>query len=158
MNIEQKIELLQAQLDELREQHKNQRVELDYPVYMQHTVSKAVVRFTGLKDGVVVVAQLGKGMYDVGFSTDVWAVHTDRKIWTPILFDEERGIADKQLCEVWDNSTTHVRCMRFYDAINKGVYSSEGKRAVMLSYDNYTPIPYNNYPEWAWDAQYTLED
>ena len=157
MNIEQKIELLQAQLDELREQHKNQCAELDYPVYMQHTVSKAVVRFTGLKDGVVVVAQLGKGMYDVGFSTDVWAVHTDRKIWTPILFDEERGIADKQLCVVWDNEDTHQRFLQFYDAINKCAFMYNGNRNDG-NYDNYTPIPYNNYPEWAWDAQYTLED
>ena len=157
MNIEQKIELLQAQLDELREQQTPQCAEFDYPVYMQHNSTRAVVKFTGLTEGVVVVAQLG-WLYTIGTVSDVWTPHTDRKIWTPILFDEERGIADKQLCEVWDNSTTHVRCMRFYDAINKGGYSKEGKRDSPLSFGNYTPIPYNDYPEWAWDAQYTLDD
>jgi hypothetical protein len=156
MNIEQKIELLQAQLDELREQHKNQCAELDYPVYMQHNSTRAVVKFTGLTEGVVVVAQLG-WLYTIGTVSDVWTPHTDRKIWTPILFDEERGIADKQLCECWHNHHKSGRVLQFYDAINRRAYTPDGVRDG-IDWENYRQIPYNNYPEWAWDAQYTLED
>jgi hypothetical protein len=152
MNIEQQIEALQAQLDALREQCKKQP-EFEYPLYMQAKVSKVVVKFTGLTTGDVVV--VGKGCYTI--YPNCWLPHTDTTNWQPITFDEERGIADKQLCECWGVHETAGRSLRFYDAKNKCAYNSYGKH-FYAPWDNYHPIPSADYPEWAIEAEKTLED
>ena len=83
--------------------------------------------------------------------------HTDVTEWKPIVFDEKRGIADKQLVECWGEGYTHCRLFRFYDAINKHTYDCYGNRKG-ASWENYRPIPYVDYPEWAIEAEKTLED
>ena len=110
-NMRKQLELLEAELNELREQCK-QQPEFEYPIYMQSKVSKVVVKFTGLTSGEVVVA--GIGVYVV--YPNGWIPHTDVTEWQPISFDKERGIADKQLVECWDDAHTHARALRFYDA------------------------------------------
>ena len=153
MTIEQQIECLQVQLDKLREQC-NQKPELEYPLYMQSKHNKAVIRFTGLTTGVVVAACKFNSK---GYFTDDWVEHTDTDHWQPIAFDEERGIADKQLCECWNGGDCAGRSLRFYDAINKRGFSPHGQRGG-IKWDNYRPIPYADYPDWAIEAERTLED
>ena len=156
MNIEQQIEQLQSQIDALRKQYKQQS-EFEYPIYMQWLQDKAVVKFTSKNTGVVVVAgNSGSEMSSLGFSFGKWIPHTDENFWQPTTFDEERGIADKQLCECW-GTFTHQRLLRFYDAKNKSTFSHIGTRNDH-DYDNYRPIPYAEYPDWAIEAEKTLED
>jgi hypothetical protein len=74
-----------------------------------------------------------------------------------IAFDEERGIADKQLVECRYNAYPYVRHLRFYDAVNRCTFSAIGNRGGGEA-DNYRPIPYAEYPDWATEAERTLED
>jgi hypothetical protein len=154
MNIEQRIEYLEKQLDILKMQCK-QQPEFEYPIYMQSIESKVIVKFTGLHEGYLVDDV--RGGRDIGQFNHGWYPHTDANAWQPIAFDEGRGIADKQLCECWFNTHTHCRVLRFYDAVNKCTFNVKGKRNG-ISYDDYIPIPYADYPEWAIEAEKTLED
>lgn len=156
MNIEQQIEALQAQLDALREQCK-QQPEFEYPIYMQSKSTKTVVKFDGRTSATVVVVDEDKHFY-VGFFSNEWTPHTNTSHWQPIAFDEERGIADKQLCECWYSRHTHCRVFRFYDAVNKCAFSVRGKRNGNTYDGGYVPIPYAEYHEWAIEAEKTLED
>jgi hypothetical protein len=155
MNIEQQIEHLQSQIDKLREQCK-QKPEFEYPIYMQYKHCSQVVEFTGLRSGIVVVKGNRSNSEEVGHFSVAWIPHTDDR-WQPIAFDEERGIADKQLCECWDGDDTHRRVLKFYDVKNECSFSYDGKRNG-LDYNNYHPIPYADSPEWAIEAEKTLED
>jgi hypothetical protein len=152
----EQLELLEAEFNWLCEKCK-QQPDFKYPIYMQWLQDKAVVKFIAKNTGVVVVAgSSGSEMTSLGFSFDKWIPHTDENFWQPIVYDEERGIADKQLCEC-SESDTHIRIVGFYDAKNKCLFSFNGRRNG-FSYDNYCPIPYVKYPDWAKEAQSTLED
>jgi hypothetical protein len=156
-NVRKQLELLEAGLNELREQSK-QQPEFGYPIYMQSKQYKTVVKFTDLTSGEAVVSEnCDHPIYAIGYVANNWIPHTNSNNWRPIAFDEKCGIADKQLCECWADRYTHNRVLRFYDAVNKCVFSVEGKRNGII-YDKYYPIPYADYPDWAIEAEKTLED
>jgi hypothetical protein len=154
-NMRKEIKLLEALLNELSEQCK-QQTEFEYPIYMQSKRNKEVVKFTKLNTGKVVVLS-DDCSASIGHVADNFVPHTDHSHWQPIVFDEERGIADKQLCECWDKDYTAGRALRFYSAKNKCAYTVDGKKAC-IPYDNYLPISYADYPDWAIEAEKTLED
>jgi hypothetical protein len=154
-NMRKEIKLLEALLNELSEQCK-QQTEFEYPIYMQSKRNKEVVKFTKLNTGKVVVLS-DDCSASIGHVADNFVPHTDHSHWQPIIFDEERGIADKQLCECWDDAHTHARALRFYDAEHECAYSCQGNQSL-ISWDNYRPIPYADYPDWAIEAEKTLED
>ena len=156
MNVEQQIEHLQSQIDMLREQCK-QQPEFEYPLYMQHRYGRQVIKFTDMHEGTVVVKGITKGSETVGASSQSFVEHTNRDEWQPIAFDEERGIADKQLCECRYNSYPYVRHLRFYDAVNKRTFTAIGIRGGSDA-DDYRPIPYTEQPDWAIEAERTLVD
>lgn len=141
------------------EEHLKYRIkpEFEYPIYMQATRCKQVVKFTGLRSGVVVVKGNCLLNSNIGETSNCLYAHTDTNHWQPIAFDEERGIADKQLVECWYNRHSYLRELRFYDALNKRGFSVDGERDG-CTHDNYRPIPYADYPEWAIEAEKTLED
>lgn len=148
-NMREQLELLETELNELREQCK-QQPEFEYPIYMQSKIDKTVVKFTDLSSGEVMVSGNRLYSYSIGYIAHDWTVHTDTTNWQKIVFDEERGIADKQLCECWVKTHTHYRALRFYDAVNKCTFSVEGKRnGTSYDDDNYLPVPYADYPDWA---------
>ena len=154
-NVRKQLELLEAELNELREQCKQ---EFEYPIYMQAKHSKQVVKFTRLNCGTVVVQgkYVNNSPVNQGIQIPLLP-HINTDHWQPIAFDEELGIADKQLVECWDDAHTHARALRFYDAEHECAYSCEGRRSL-ISWDNYRPIPYADYPDWAIEAEKTLED
>jgi hypothetical protein len=156
MSIMQQIETLQAQLDALREQCK-QQPEFEYPIYMQLIEDKSVVEFTDLNEATVVVR--GKNIFSraIGYFSTEFADHTDVSVWQPITFDEERGIADKQLCYCWNGVDSHMRYLKFYDVINRRSFTFKGQRGGN-EFKNYHPIAYADYPDWAIEAEKTLED
>jgi hypothetical protein len=155
-NMRKELASIEAEVDKLREQCK-QKPGFKYPIYMQSKHNKEVVKFTSLTTGVVVVASKFSSDRSVGYRASDWVEHTNTATWQPIAFDEQLGIADKQLCECWDNGYTSGRALRFYSAKNKFAYTVEGKKA-WVHYDNYLPIPYADYPDWAIEAEKTLED
>lgn len=63
---------------------------------------------------------------------------------------------DKQLCWCWNNDESHKRTMKFYDKENKVTYYYDGKRHGNR-FENYEPIPREEYPQWAIEAEKTLE-
>ena len=83
----------------------------------------------------------------------------DGKYWSDIgeFHDdliEVPELQDKQLVWCWDD--TYVRELRFYDAKNKCPYRVDGQRDGLL-FNNYEPYK-GDWPEWAIEAQKTLED
>jgi hypothetical protein len=155
-NMRKELALIEAEVDKLREQCK-QQLKFEYPIYMQAINSKQVVKFTDLKAGFVVVRGVFENNCPVGTYMTGYIPHTDVTEWQPIAFDEERGIADKQLVECWDGAHTHARAFRFYDAEHECAYSCQGNQSL-ISWDNYRPISYADYPDWAIEAEKTLED
>jgi hypothetical protein len=155
-NMRKQLELLEVELNELREESK-QKIDITYPIYMQAKNNKQVVKFTGLNSITVLVQGIDEHSQKVGFKSDSYIPHTNTDYWQPIAFDETRGIADKQLCECWARWYTHSRVLRFYDALNRCAFNNEGKRDGNV-WDNYRPIPYADYPDWAIEAEKTLRD
>jgi hypothetical protein len=156
-NMRKQLELLEAELNVLSEQCKHQhQLEFEYPIYMQHRYGRQVIKFTDMHEGTVVVKGITKGSETVGTSSRNFVQHTNRVEWQPIVFDEERGIADKQLCEC-GNHKSYVRVLAFYDAVNKRTFSNDGVR-IGYSWDNYRPISYAEWPDWAIEAESTLGD
>jgi hypothetical protein len=157
MYIEQRIEYLEKQLAILEMQCK-QQPEFEYPIYMQSKEHKRVVKFTGRTDGCLVVAdEKGTDSKNIDRFGSNWISHTDENHWQPITFDEERGIADKQLVDCYISLWSHVHALAFYDAVNECTFDRFGNRNGSL-YDKYHPIPYADYPDWAIEAEKTLED
>jgi hypothetical protein len=154
-NMRKELASIEAEVDKLLEQCKPQP-KFEYPIYMQSKRNKEVVKFTKLNTGKVVVLS-NDCSASIGHVADNFVPHTDYSHWQPIVFDKERGIADKQLCECWDADDTHKRVLKFYDAINKCAFMYNGNRNDG-DYDNYLPIPYSNYPQWAIEAEEALED
>jgi hypothetical protein len=127
-NMRKELASIEAEVSKLREQCK-QQPKFEYPIYMQAINSKQVVKFTDLKAGFVVVRGVFENNCPVGTYMTGYIPHTDVTEWQPIVFDEKRGIADKQLCECWDNGYTSGRALRFYSAKNKFAYTVDGKKA-----------------------------
>lgn len=66
-------------------------------------------------------------------------------------------LLDKWFCEFFENGTSHIKIVGFYDVVHECAYSNDGKRQGRY-YDNVVPIPRHLWPEWAVEAQKTLED
>jgi hypothetical protein len=162
MNIQEQLDSIQQRLDTMLEdiqqeidRLRNQTNASIYPLYMKLNNTGDIVKFTSLRSGTV-VSEGSRSEFVLGYWSHDWRSHKDPKYWTPVVYDEERGIFDKQLCECWNKEDTHQRFLQFYDAINKGAYMYNGNRNDG-NYDRYKPIPRNEYPQWAIDAEKTLE-
>lgn len=151
-NMRKQLDLLEAELNELSEHCK--QPEFEYPLYMRAIKINLIVKFTRLREGYLVDDE--RGGRDIGQFLCGFHPHTDTDHWQPIAFDEKLEIADKQLCECW-NHESKVRVLAFYDAVNKLTFSSDGTR-IGNRWDNYRPIPYAEWPQWAIEAVKTLED
>ena len=75
--------------------------------------------------------------------------------WTLVHLIERWTPQDKEPVWAWDHGTAYGRIIRFYDAKNKCLFSSDGIRNG-LSYPNYAKI--EHYEQWMLDAQAKLED
>ena len=110
---------LAARLAELPE-------EFDYPLYMQSSRGY-IIKFTDLRTGEVI--KQGEGTPDeLGYIYNHWTRHQDRSVWTPIAFNKERGLYDKQLVWCTYNHSKGMPSLLFYDAINDSAFYSDGGR------------------------------
>jgi len=66
-------------------------------------------------------------------------------------------LQDKDAVMCWDDKQTHVRTIKFFDAINNDTFSYTGKRDG-LAYQNYEKIPRDEEPSWMTEARKTLQD
>jgi hypothetical protein len=149
MEIQNRIEKLEKELAELKAELKT-----EYPMYKRSTVSKCIVKFTGRTEGEVMV--VGNGVHTKGEFSTGWIPHGVKTIWEDVIYDEEKGMFDKQLVWCWNIISTHSRVARFYDAINKCSYTCMGERHG-LEFDSYEPYK-GEYPEWARRVYDKLED
>lgn len=149
--IEKELAKVKKELADIKEEFK---VETKYPIYKKSIGYNQIVKFTGLEEGIIIC----KGVYshDVGYSSSNWQPHTNKKVWKDIAFDEERGLYHKQLVWCWDDSDTHAKTLRFYDAVNISSFSFSGGKDGYL-YSSYEPYE-ETWPEWAKEAYKTLED
>jgi len=127
-----------------------------YPLYKKDVKSNLIVKFDGLTSGIVMRGVKHRWRTDESHTN--WVTHTDTSHWAPIKYNETLGIFDKQLCECWDNHMTHSRAIRFYSVEKGGAYTPDGKNIYGSKYHNMKPIPFDQYPEWALEAEKTLEN
>ena len=140
---EQRIDELQRQIDGLKN-------ETEYPVFCYAKEANHIVRFDGLKSGVVVK----KGFWKFGHKTDDWNPHTNTNVWKTLPYNKERGLYHTQLVWCWDDST-HEKTLSFFDAINNCVFSYKGELKGAM-WNNYEPYQ-GEWPQWAIEAHKTLE-
>ena len=57
------------------------------------------------------------------------------------MYDEEKGLYDKQAVLCCDSLDLTTRVLNFYDAKNKTTFNIDGTRNDWV-YDNYTPYPH----------------
>ena len=149
--LEQKYLELGKEIEALKKQN-TEKEEITYPVYCKLKDSSLVVKFTELKSGEAVVNYKN---YNVGEKSIGWISHTDTDVWQQLEVCEETGFFDGQLVWCWDNISTHIRYLKFYDAKNECTYQFDGTEDGH-NYDNYEPFE-GNYPDWALKAFQTLE-
>ena len=127
-----------------------------YPIYCQHLHSDKIVKFTSLKEGILVKNGLGEtDIWPVGYSANNWTDCDSKDDWKPLPVCQKTGFFHGQLVWAWDNEHTHFRISAFYDVENSCLFSIYGKKNS-LAYDNYLPFE-GNWPDWALEAYKTLE-
>ena len=149
--LEQKYLELGKEIEDLKNQV-TEKEEINYPIYCKLKYSSLVVKFTKLQFGEVVV---NDKYYNVGDKSTTWTSHTDTDVWQQLDVCEETGFFDGQLVWCWDNISTHIRYLKFYDAKNECTYQCDGNRYGSV-FDNYEPFE-GNYPDWVLEAFQTLE-
>ena len=139
--------------DKLEARLANLPEEFDYPLYMQSSRGY-IIKFTDLRTGEVI--KQGEGTPDeLGYIYSRWTRHQDRSVWTPVAFNKERGLYDKQLVWCSDNDNISLPRLSFYDADNNCAFFGNGIR-FGYSWDNYAPA-YVDEP-WVKIAYDKLED
>ena len=150
--LEQKYLELGKEIEALKKQNLDKEEEIKYPIFCKWKQFSLVVKFTGLQSGEVVAHTYP---YNVGDKGNDWRKHIDTTVWQQLEVCEKTGFFDGQLVWCWDNYTTHMRVLRFYDVKNKCTYKYDGNRYGSV-FDNYEPFE-GNYPDWALEAFQTLE-
>ena len=149
--LEQKYLELGKEIEALKKQSTGKK-EFEYPIYRKLIHSSLVVRITGLNSGELVV---NDKYYKVGEHIKNWSNFNNNNVWQQLDVCEKTGFFDGQLVWCWDNNTTHMRLLKFYEAKRKGTYQFDGTRCG-VNFDNYEPFE-GNYPDWALEAFQTLE-
>lgn len=155
MELEKKIEKLQTELDNLRneiEKTNKKPIEQKYPIYCVNVRNKKVVKFTSLNEGTVVV---NNDFDSVGTYSDNWINHKNN-VWQQLEVCPETGFFDGQAVWCWGDEWSHCRAIRFYNPRTKHTYNYLGGKKGSCFYDNYEPFE-GNYTEWMWRALETLE-
>ena len=155
-----KAELL-AEIEKLRKQIEDYCEEgSKYPKYMlsinNPKCEQYIVRFVSETSGEV-VASTDNADIDIGYMFDGWVEHTDTECWKEVT--NPHKLLDKDVVETWDDSHTHARAIRFYDAKHtKGqyVFSTAGERRG-VTYDNIRKLMPWETPGWCEEARKTLE-
>jgi len=118
------------------------KIKYKYPIFKvgnKGTDGEYIVKFTSITNGEIVFA-MPNNYYTVGEKLTNWVKHTDES-WQDVLYDEEKGLYDKQPVLCYDNLDLTTRVLNFYDTKNKTTFSSDGTRNG-CGYDNY--IPYSH--------------
>lgn len=149
--LEQKYLELGKEIEALKKQNTEEE-EIAYPIYCKLKDSSLVVKFTGLQSGEVVI---NENEWNIGESSMALIKHTDKNEWQQLEVCKKTGFFDGQLVWCWDNTDSHIRFLKFYDAKNKCTYNYLGKY-IGYNYNNYEPFE-GNYPDWALKAFQTLE-
>lgn len=147
--LEQKYLELGKEIEALKKQSEEE--EFKYPIFCKLKDSSLVVKFTELKSGEIVV---NSKHYNVEDKIINWAKHTDTTVWQQLDVCEKTGFFDGQLVWCWNDTDSHIRCLKFYDVKNKRTYCYNGIK-YGYNYKNYEPFE-GNYPDWALEAFQTL--
>jgi hypothetical protein len=149
--LEQKYLELGKEIEALKRQN-TEKEEFNYPICCKLKDSSLVVKFTGLQSGEVVINEDG---WNVGESSIAWTKHTNKNEWQQLEVCKKTGFFDGQLVWCWDDTDSHIRFLKFYDAKNKCTYEYSGRKWG-YNYKNYEPFK-GNFPDWALEAFQTLE-
>jgi len=151
----EKEELLKK-IDELKQQV--EALDSEYPKYMlsynKPKSNQYIVKFTSKCEGEV-VAVSDDPLHSFGHISNAWTEHADISTWKEVTNPDE--LCDKDLVECWDDDDTHGRLYRFYDTENECSFDLDGTKNGVY-YDNYRKLMPWEYPDWAIEAQKTLED
>jgi len=122
----------------------------EYPKYFMrlHSTIKYIVKFTAPRIGEVIYVENKQCHLEVGFSSEIWNPHSDTRTWKEVTNPNELCNNDLVIC--WDNDYSHNRTIRFYNAINKTVFSYNGRKSGYC-YDNYKKV-------MPWDEHLFFDD
>jgi hypothetical protein len=168
--------------------NEEEKQEIEYPCLMEHYSGGFVVLMTRACEGVVVSVRnvLGcTGEYRTDWNVNCFKPLGEKaqvvlsngsidrnkiKLSGTINLDEckvlpkeyrskqDTKIRDKDLVWCWEDSYTYARELRFYDAKNEATFYAKGKGerdgAKFKHYEKYL----GEYPDWAKEAQKTLEN
>jgi len=146
-------EKLLEKIEELKQQV--ELLDSEYPKYMIYNgcrkSGRYIVKFSGECTGEV-IAKADECALKIGYYSDEWVLSQSwQEVTNPDI------LCDKDLVECWDNRYTHKRLLKFYDAKNKATYDYEGEHGG-FRFENYRKLMPWEYPQWAIEAQKTLED
>ncbi len=143
------VEVTKEELEEALKEFDKLRFE--YPMaFRSKLVKDSIVLFDGIKSGNIISKNSN---YDIGHYAINWTEHTNTDAWQQIPYDKERGFYHGQMIYCWDNHFTHGVHIKFYDAIHKSTFASDGNLHG-CKYDNYSAT----IPEFMDKAYDTLED
>lgn len=124
-----------------------------YPIYCKLKDGDLIVKFDGLRSGVVVKHNT---YHYIGYKGNNWKPHTDTDIWEQLEVDEETGFYDTQPVWCWGNNNySHERTLKFYDAKNKCTFKHDGIRDG-FAFKKYLSFE-GNWTEWMLEAHNTLK-
>jgi hypothetical protein len=149
MNLEE----LQKKYEELGKEIKvlKRKAEAEFPVFKRWMYTGEVVRFDDVHTATVVMCTLS-GSNSIGYKYRPKSYSSPE--WINIPYDKERGFYHGQPVECWDNCDTHLRVFRFYDAVNRCTFTSNGCLDG-ARWSNYKAV--DHIHEWMREAYYTLE-
>ena len=148
---------LEAKYQELgKEIEKLKAKECEYPKFFRNIPHNLIVKFTALTDGVVVYDDI---IANIGNSWKSYVPHTNKALWEEIPYDKVTGFYHKQLVWCWNGAHTHLRTLRFYDAVNNCVFTYWGV-TYETTFGNYEPYDWSCdfINKWAIEAVKTLKD
>ena len=127
-----------------------------YPIYCKHLYSDKIVKFTDLKEGVLVKNSLGTtSICSVGHEANNWTDCDSKEDWKPLPVCPKTGFFHSQLVWAWDHEHTHYRVLGFYNAREQNLFPAKTSWNE-LNYENYLPFE-GNWPDWTLEAYETLE-
>ena len=128
--------------------------EFEYPIFKKSIYYGSIVKFSSLLTREIIVQ--GYSRYEVGTLVTNSNAHTNGEVWIDVPYNKERGLYHGQPVECMDHTYTHSRALRFYDAINKCVFTTDGELNGSY-YTHIEAIPSEHIPDWMYEAYKTLE-
>lgn len=114
--------------------------EAEFPVYRRSKEKGIIVKFTGPKEGEVVMGN--NPILPIGHTSTRWVRYDDKSTWeeVPTVTIDGETFYDTQPVWAWIEEEPEDKYLRFFDAINKKVFIRLGGSRNGADWDHYAPV------------------